>query len=62
MIFKIEVHAYFRAENIVAKEILLSLSNISFGNNVFKYRLQQWRLNPSPGFEELIKVLLYLLR
>ena len=35
------------------KEILLSLSNISFGHNVFKSRLLQWRLYASPGDEEL---------
>ena len=40
-------------KTLLSKEILLSLSNISFGHNVFKSRLLQWRLYVSPGDEEL---------
>ena len=38
-------------KTLLPKEILLSLSNISFGHNVFKSRLLQWRLYASPGDE-----------
>ena len=40
-------------KTLLPKEILLSLSNISFGHNVFKSRLLQWRLYASLGDEEL---------
>ena len=40
-------------KTLLPKEILLSLSNISFGHNVFKSRLLQWRLYASPCDEEL---------
>ena len=40
-------------KTLLPKEILLSLSNIFFGHNVFKSRLLQRRLYASPGDEEL---------
>ena len=40
-------------KTLLPKEILLSLSNISFGHNVFKSCLLQWRLYASPGDKEL---------
>ena len=51
---------YIILKTLLRKEILLSLSNISFGHNVFISRLLQWRLYASPGDEELRPLYLQL--
>ena len=51
------MNAYFKLKTKLPKEILLSLSNISVGSNVFKCRLQQWLLNASLGVKDLVKLI-----
>ena len=45
MDLKNEILAYFRAEHIVVKGNIAQIEQyLTFGNNVFKCRLLQWRL------------------